>query len=149
MEHYTIRCSGLNDVIIMDGKILNKSETELIAEQVVDAVNNIIGGTALNLLAHEKDRIYDTLVDIMRTKTPARQSFSLWKKMAHAWVDGEKLQYWDISRNATQKEWLSLDSDYFEEYGDGNIVYRIDGKFMDIPGDDAKYPGYDSSANWQ
>ena len=100
-------------------------EKESVALQIVDAVDAIVGNdTPLVLSGCDKDRILLLMLDILKEKAPARQSIGLWKNIAHAWVDGAEVEFWDLNLNAEQTEWISMDDDEFFRY-DENVVLRI------------------------
>jgi hypothetical protein len=115
----------LEEEMTVGERMTVNEEKESVAVKIVDAVDAIIGNdTPLVLLGRDKDRIHDLMIAILKEKAPARQSVELWKNIAHAWVDGAEVEFWDLNPNAEQTEWISLDDDEFFRY-DENVVLRI------------------------
>lgn len=77
-------------------------------------------GAELTLSGRDKDKIYEML----KEKEPKAQSLATWKEMAHAWVDGKQLEYWDLSPDAKTMSWQDSWQDQFFAY-DSLVVYRV------------------------
>ena len=120
-----------------------RGDKEILAEKAVDVLDSLVGvESALVLTMYDKDKIYALILELLKEKSPARQSIKLWREMAHAWVDGAELEYWDLSTEANTVEWQDSWKGEFFAY-DEMVVYRI----KDVDAHEEVRNHVDNSAN--
>jgi hypothetical protein len=75
------------------------------------------------------ERLVEHGLEPLAYDRPKPLSKSKWKKVVNQWMDGVKLQYWDLS-NPDQEDWYAdPDVGGVMYYHDDLTVYRVDPEF--------------------